>query len=594
MRSLLAFGGWLLFASNLYFISQAADPVPAGPPRIFGFSPDSGTPGTRVTISGTNLIGVTTVLFSGVDASFSSFDSGTNGIAIVPTNVVSGPITVYAAEGKTTSTNHFTVIRGQPPIIVSFTPSQGEPGTSVQIKGTNLATATSVQFNGVEATFSPLADLLLATAPINARTGPITVKTPDGTNTTTEVFTVAATPPPTVTSFSPVQGDVGMSVEIQGANLTSVTSVKFNGVEASFNILAGVLRAVVPATATSGPITVATRGGTHSPSMIFTVVQAAPPVVTGFVPNRGEPGSSVEIKGSYLDRVTAVRFNGANASFLAVGGTLRATVPFNATSGPITAVTAAGTHTSTEIFTVTAGPPPVITSLTPDSSAPGAIVEIRGQFLRDVTAVTFNGVEAVFTNALFRPLTAVVPAHAISGPVTVTTPTGTVTSTNDFTVVNPMAPVIDSFSPQSASPGTLIELLGKNLRDVVSVTFHRTPASFLEFSATRMFAFVPTNAVTGPITVITQSGAGRTRDPFTIGTPPSTTPPPLSLRIDQQGLLEVSWPADATGFVLQSSDSLSVNTSWKDETAQPRTSDGRLFFSKRAEANQKFFRLIRR
>jgi len=78
-------------------------------------------------------------------------------------------------------------------------------------------------------------------------------------------------------------------------------------------------------------------------------------------------------------------------------------------------------------------PAPVITALTPGSSAPGATISITGLNLTGITSITFTGPTGPLTvttgfvgNAGGTQLTGVVvPAGALTGPVTVTGPGGT-------------------------------------------------------------------------------------------------------------------------------------------------------------------------
>jgi uncharacterized repeat protein (TIGR03803 family) len=72
-----------------------------------------------------------------------------------------------------------------------FTPKAGAVGGQVQIWGQNLL-AASVQFDGVAATqvSNSGPNYVLATVPVGATTGPITVTTPGGTVTTKAKFTV--------------------------------------------------------------------------------------------------------------------------------------------------------------------------------------------------------------------------------------------------------------------------------------------------------------------------------------------------------------------------------------------------------------------
>jgi hypothetical protein len=84
-----------------------------------------------------------------------------------------------------------------------------------------------------------------------------------------------STSAPTITSFSPTSGPVGATVTINGTNFTGATSVKFNGVTATFILNSATkITATVPTGATTGRITVTTPGGTATSTSDFTVTTA--------------------------------------------------------------------------------------------------------------------------------------------------------------------------------------------------------------------------------------------------------------------------------------------------------------------------------
>jgi hypothetical protein len=80
-----------------------------------------------------------------------------------------------------------------------------------------------------------------------------------------------------------------------------------------------------------------------------------PPTISdSFSPTSGLVGTSVTIPGTGLTRASAVRFNGASATFNVGSDTsLTAMVPSGATTGPISVTTPGGTATSRMSFTVT-------------------------------------------------------------------------------------------------------------------------------------------------------------------------------------------------------------------------------------------------
>ncbi len=92
-----------------------------------------------------------------------------------------------------------------------------------------------------------------------------------------------------------------------------------------------------------------------------------------------------------------------------------------------------GTITSATT-TVTVGDYPTITTFTPAAGPVGTKVKITGSNLGDATSVKFNGKAATIKKDSANKVKVVVPAGATSGPITVTTPVGSVTSVGSFTV----------------------------------------------------------------------------------------------------------------------------------------------------------------
>ena len=89
------------------------------------------------------------------------------------------------------------------PSLTGFSPTLGAAGTTVTITGDGFDTTpgnNTVKFNGATATVSAAtATQLTVTVPATASTGAITVTTPNGTGSTTSVFTVAGSATSTYT-----------------------------------------------------------------------------------------------------------------------------------------------------------------------------------------------------------------------------------------------------------------------------------------------------------------------------------------------------------------------------------------------------------
>jgi uncharacterized repeat protein (TIGR03803 family) len=146
-----------------------------------------GIVGQTVEILGQGLTGTTAVSFNGTAASTFTVVADSYLTAVVPSGATPGTVTVTTPGGTLTSNRPFRVL----PHIVTFSPMSGTVGTPVTINGTSFTGATRVTFGGVKATFTVNSDTeITTTVPTGAKTGPITVTTPDGTATSSEVFTV--------------------------------------------------------------------------------------------------------------------------------------------------------------------------------------------------------------------------------------------------------------------------------------------------------------------------------------------------------------------------------------------------------------------
>lgn len=394
-------------------------------PYISSFSPNIGGSGAAVMINGAHFVTPLAVYFNGLIAPGASAPTPTQISVIAPAGITTGPISVATSLGTYTSAASFYV----PAILTGFSPTNGRPGTNVLITGTNFLGASAVRFNGLDAaSFNVLSNrAILAVVPIAATTGPIRIVTPAGSVFTSSNFVVQ----PTVVGFSPAFGPVGTSVTVLGANFNVGTPVvKFSGVPAAVptGVTFGQLTAVVPAGATNGPITVTTTNGTATSATNFFL----PAVISSFAPSNSAPGTLVAIKGNNFTGISAVAFSGtlAGAFYVTNNTSLGALVPLDVTTGPITVTTPAGTSTSASNFYGV----PVIHSFSPTRGLPGNAVTLAGQNFLGASAVRFNGSNAVFSVVDNTTISATVPANAPAGPISLTAPAGSTTSTQSFTL----------------------------------------------------------------------------------------------------------------------------------------------------------------
>jgi RHS repeat-associated protein len=281
-------------------------------PSISGLSPSSGAIGTTVTISGSNFgatQGISTIAFNGtlVGSVCSTCWSATSIILTVPAGATTGNV-VITVWGLSSNGVGFTVVSN----ITNLLPPAAAVGGQVVIQGTGFGSSSSnnqLQFNGVIASADQWSDTsIIATVPQGATSGPVTV-VEGGVSSNGVQFTVLG--PLSITGISASSGPVGSTVTITGTGFGGSQSdsvVAFNGSTASINSWNNTtIVAIVPAAATTGPVTVDVASITVSgPS--FEVISAMQ-----LTDSLGNPSSytSTVVGGKYY--VTAAQGSGCSS-----------------------------------------------------------------------------------------------------------------------------------------------------------------------------------------------------------------------------------------------------------------------------------------
>ena len=218
---LVARCGAFLLAFAVLSTQQAVAQAPS--PVVTSVSPDSGTAGTSVTITGTGLhfdscaFAVADVRFGDVAVRVSA--SATTLTATAPPHAPGTvEVTVENCNGEVSATSpaaRFTYLAPLPPVVTSVSPSSGTAGTSVTITGTGLHfdscafAVADVRFGDVAVRVPASATTLTATAPPHAPgTVEVTVENCKGEVSATNPaarFTYLGAPP-SVTLTTPPNG----------------------------------------------------------------------------------------------------------------------------------------------------------------------------------------------------------------------------------------------------------------------------------------------------------------------------------------------------------------------------------------------------
>jgi len=154
------------------------------------------------------------------------------------------------------------------------------------------------------------------------------------TSATASLIVLTGNGSPTLSSFSPSSGRAGDSVTINGTNLSAITSVRFNGVEAQFSTNSTTtLSAFVPTGATTGPITVTNSFGNSTSATPFTIIpspvlisqiyggggNAGAPYNSDFVEIFNRGNSTISLSGWSIQYASAA---GTSWQSVALGGSI--------------------------------------------------------------------------------------------------------------------------------------------------------------------------------------------------------------------------------------------------------------------------------
>jgi len=189
------------------------------------------------------------------------------------------------------------------------------------------------------------------------------------------------------------------------------------------------------------------------------------PVVSNATPLISFTDSLVTIQGRNLSNVSEVKFGGTPAkSFNIVSREKITAIVGDGSSGQISASNQYGITSNIDFLF---SPPPVFSYLSHLQAGKGTAVTINGNYFNGVLSVKFGGVPAdtFIVNSPTQIVATV--GNGASGPVSVTTVTGT--GSYPYFVFAAL-PEILSYQPQSAGTGDTIIISGKNLNFVSTVT----------------------------------------------------------------------------------------------------------------------------
>jgi len=279
---------------------------------------------------------------------------------------------------------------------------------------------------------------------------------------------------PSITAMSPNPGGIGQSVTITGVHFGSAGNVKFNGVQATTTSWTSTAIVATVPTGITAPVTVVVTVAGHSSSAFSFALNNGP--VNYFYDDLGRLVGVIDVNG-----------NAAEYSYDIVGN-----------------IQTIGRFTSAQAS---------IINFTPDTGPVGTAVTINGTGFSTTPSqntVTFYGASAAVTSATNTTLQVIVPSSASSGPISVTSPNGSVTSTAGFTVTSTNGvPTITSFTPPSGMATNSVTIIGTNFdptpaNDKLRLNASQAPVGSV--TSTTITTTVPANTASGHFSLIAPAG----------------------------------------------------------------------------------------
>jgi hypothetical protein len=520
------FAASLVLLSSLTAYAQVQRPLPV----VERLEPTSGPPGSTVIVVGRHFDPQQTLWIGEVELEIVS-RLPNRWTVRVPASAESGTLDVRLARG-TVNGPRFRVSQALPsPVVSSFTPARGAPGTEVILRGENFS--TRITENHVHLGELPVVvrnatpTELTVIVPNGAVSGPFRVSV-TGAGETASSTTFEVGTGTSVASFAPLLGPPGSRVVITGTG--------FSRNRAHDRVYIGDVRArVIRASETELEVEVPRRGVTDGLFLVdvqrggraYSATEfrvRSLPVITAVDPAAGAPGTRVTITGQNFG--TDVREVEARIGAAALvvrdlaNERMVVEIPEGASTGPIE-VTVAGLGPARTRAPVAVLGRVVITSFLPVSGPPGTVVRITGTGFSTVASnnvVSISGQAAELVRASATELEVRIPAGVASGPFVVAVANaGEARMPQPFVITR--TPTIEAFTPTEGPPGTTLTIRGANfgtVRGLVDVRIGELRAEVLNLSDTQIEVRVPNGIRTGPIRVTVRlQGTVTSAAPFT-------------------------------------------------------------------------------
>ena len=497
----------------------AAATTPAAPPayRVDGFSPKAGRPGVKVTVTGAGFVRGSKVLVGGRAARVSSLSNGKVVFAVPSVDAGADIVLRIPGVADDVAVGAFEVLID--PIIRGMSPVSGAPGTKVELVGRGFKNADTFTLGGKTLiTESIQPERAVVTVPEGATTDRVSLVRPNGEKARSAVrFRVTPTAP-VIAGVRPQMGPPGATVRLSGTGFTARDRLYYGNRGTSMPVLgrgAGWVDVMVPKSARqSQPITLVGAGGTARSPRQFQL--DLPPMVSGFSPKLGTPGSQVEIAGDHFRDGDWVSLAGKRMPIVQLRERqISIKVPPGSQSGPIAVGREAATVVARGAFEVLHKPN--VVAFMPTRGEVGTRVTLSGQHLAG--GKVFYGARPVkvLETRGEGTLVVLVPAGARDDKLRVRTRGGEAETHRPFQVL--VLAAVTEVRPRTVGGGGTLELRGRNLDRASQFFIGQLPLDIESREPRRAIVRVPVDARTAPLEWLSAGVRSRTGFPVTVLAP---------------------------------------------------------------------------
>lgn len=308
-------------------------------PTVSGFSPSSGTFGTAITITGSNMNQLSGIMLG--DVTITSYSSYSNYVTFwIPNNIASKKSKIYILKGNQKLEipgGEFTMNK---PTITSLSTNKAYIGNTFTVNGTNFNSSYFYNYIFIGTTkfqaSSSYTSYMSITIPSGLAAGEYPISVTNGVDTVVASSKINIVVP-TITGISPGSGNWGSDLIISGHNFnTNYSSVYFGGTGYStYSYDSTTYKIKVPSYLTPGTYKISLYTGAsyvQSPAD-FTILA---PTLTSLSPTSGGIGTAVVITGDGFGtgNTVSVKFGSQSAAIVVVNNNqINALVPSGLSSG---------------------------------------------------------------------------------------------------------------------------------------------------------------------------------------------------------------------------------------------------------------------